>query len=51
MKMVIKVVEPEEYTEWIAQQKTFAQSFQPEDDAEGMATENKLSGNEISMIE
>jgi cytochrome c oxidase subunit 2 len=51
MKMVIKVVEPEEYAAWLGQQKTFAESIQPADDAEGMAQENELTGNEISMIE
>lgn len=51
MKMVIKVVEPEEYYAWLGQQKTFAESIQPVEDTEGMAAENKLTGNEISMIE
>ena len=49
MKMVIKVVEQEEYNKWISEQKTFNESIQPAD--EGVASEIKLSGNEISMIE
>lgn len=49
MKMVIKVVEPEVYRQWITEQETFAKSLVPEE--EGMAEEIKLSGNEISMIE
>lgn len=49
MKMVVKVVEPEVYDQWIAEQKTFAESIQPAD--EGMAGEVNITGNEISMIE
>lgn len=50
MKMVIKVVEPEEYYAWIGEQKTFAESIQP-DESEGMALESNVNVNEISMIE
>jgi len=49
MKMVIKVVEQEEYNKWISEQKTFNQSIQPAD--EGVASKISISGNEISMIE
>ena len=49
MKMVIKVVEQEEYNKWISEQKTFNESIQPAD--EGMASKISISGNEISMIE
>ena len=49
MKMVIKVVEQEEYNKWISEQKTFNESIQPAE--EGVASEINLSGNEISMIE
>jgi cytochrome c oxidase subunit 2 len=49
MKMVIKVVELDEYNAWLAEQKTFAESIQPAD--EGMASEQRISGNELSMIE
>ena len=49
MKMVIKVVEQEEFNKWISEQKTFNQSIQPAD--EGVASEISISGNEISMIE
>jgi cytochrome c oxidase subunit 2 len=49
MKMVIKVVSEEEYNNWISEQKTFAESFQPAE--EGMTEVNQPTGNEISMIE
>lgn len=49
MKMVIKVVEPEEYYNWLSEQKTFAESMQPAE--EDMAAKADNSGNEISMIE
>lgn len=49
MKMVIKVVEEEEYNAWIAEQKTFSETIAPADVAESNSTE--LSGNAISMIE
>jgi len=50
MKMVIKVVEEDEYNQWIAEQKTFAQTIAPAED--GMAVETTtIVGNEISMIE
>ena len=49
MKMVIKVVEQEEYNKWISEQKTFNQSIQPAD--EDVASKISISGNEISMIE
>lgn len=50
MKMVIKVVEPEEFNEWLSGQKTFAESVAPEDE-EGMAVDEELTGQELSMIE
>jgi len=46
---VIKVVSEEEYNNWISEQKTFAESFQPAE--EGMTEVNQPTGNEISMIE
>ena len=49
MKMVIKVVEQEEYNKWISEQKTFNESIQPAD--EDVASKISISGNEISMIE
>lgn len=49
MKMVIKVVEQEEYNKWIAEQKTFNESIQPAD--EEVASEINTTGNAISMIE
>ena len=49
MKMVIKVVEQEEYNKWISEQKTFNQSIQPAD--EDVASKISISGMEISMIE
>ncbi|MEX2596689.1 MAG: cytochrome c oxidase subunit II [Salibacteraceae bacterium] len=51
MKMVIKVVEPEEYYAWLGSQKTFADVMQPADEKDDMATKTKVIGNEISMIE
>lgn len=51
MKMVIKVVEQEDFDKWIMEQKTFAASIAPEDESEGMAQQANENGQEITMIE
>lgn len=50
MQMNIKVVEPEEFDKWLAEQETFAQSIMPASDEEGTASAAS-SVTEISMIE
>lgn len=53
MKMTIKVVEQEEFDAWLTNQKTFAESIAPEEEAKekGMASKDDNNGQEISMIE
>ncbi|MEZ4721984.1 MAG: cytochrome c oxidase subunit II [Flavobacteriales bacterium] len=48
MQMTIKVVEPEEFNKWMAEQKTFAESIAPADETTAVKAEE--NGNEISMI-
>jgi cytochrome c oxidase subunit II len=50
MKMVIKVVELDEYNKWLSEQETFSESITPAE-AEGVAEQKSEVGNEISMIE
>lgn len=49
MKMTIKVVEPEEFNKWLAEQKTFGESIAPTEEATAATTES--NGNETSMVE